>query len=327
MWAHLRTAALVLLCGWPLAAQAQDLPGKDFPVKPIRLVVPFPPGGPNDVIGRVVGQKMQDLLGQLVIIDNRAGVGGSLGTDYVAKSDPDGYTITIASAGALAISYSLGDKILYDPLKDLALITLVAKVPELLVASTDVPVANVKELVALAKAKPGQINFGSTGAGSMPHLAGELLRINAGIDIVHVPYRGAAPAVNDLVGHQFQIMFADAPVLLPQVQAGKIKALAVGGHMKVAALPNLPTMPELGFPQIEADNWYGMAAPAKTPPAVIAKLSAAAVAALHSPDVQEKLTAQSAVLVGDTPEHFTAFVRDEVAKWAKVVQAAGIKVN
>jgi tripartite-type tricarboxylate transporter receptor subunit TctC len=322
MWAHLRATGLIVLCAWPAVAQAQD-----YPAKPIRLIVPFPPGGPNDVIGRVVGQKMQDLLGQLVIIDNRAGAGGALGTDFVAKSEPDGYTIAIASAGALAISYSLQDKILYDPLKDLALITLVAKVPELLVASTDVPVSNVKELVALAKAKPGQINFGSTGAGSMPHLAGELLRINAGINIVHVPYRGAAPAVNDLVGHQFQIMFADAPVLLPQIVAGKIKALAVGGHMRVPALPDLPTMPELGYPQIEADNWYGMVAPAKTPSAIVAKLNATAVAALHAPEVQEKLSAQGAVLVGDTPEHFSAFVRDEIAKWAKVVETAGIKVN
>jgi tripartite-type tricarboxylate transporter receptor subunit TctC len=326
MWAHLRAAWLVLLCGWPgvwpLPALAQD-----YPVKPIRLVVPFPPGGPNDVIGRVVGQKMQDLLGQLVIIDNRAGAGGALGTDFVAKSDPDGYTIAIASAGALAISYSLQDRILYDPLKDLALITLVAKVPELLVASTDVAVSTVKELVALAKAKPGQINFGSTGPGSMPHLAGELLRVNAGIDIVHVPYRGAAPAVNDLVGHQFQIMFADVPVLLPQVQAGKIKALAVGGHMKVPALPDLPTMPELGYPQIEADNWYGMVAAGKTPPGIVTKLNAAAVAALNAPEVKEKLSGQGAILVGDTPAQFTAFVRDEVAKWAKVVATAGIKVN
>jgi tripartite-type tricarboxylate transporter receptor subunit TctC len=200
-------------------------------------------------------------------------------------------------------------------------------VPELLVASTDVPVSNVKELVALAKAKPGQINFGSTGPGSMPHLAGELLRINAGIDIVHVPYRGAAPAVSDLVGHQFQTMFADVPVLLPQVQAGKIKALAVGGHMKVPALPDLPTMPELGYSQIEADNWYGMVAAGRTPPAIVARLNAAAVAALAAPEVKEKLSGQGAILVGDTPQQFAAFVRDEVAKWAKVVRAAGIKVN
>src|SRR5215467_9253330 len=322
MWNLPKILGLIALCATMLPAHAQD-----YPAKPIRLVVPFPPGGPNDVIGRVVGQKMQDLLGQLVIIDNRAGAGGALGTDFVAKSDPDGYTIAIASAGALAISYSLQDKILYDPLKDLALITLVAKVPELLVASTDVPVSNVKELVALAKAKPGQINYGSTGPGSMPHLAGELLRISAEIDIVHVPYRGAAPAVNDLIGHQVQIMFLDVPILLPQIQAGAIRPLAVGGRLRVSSLPDLPTMNELGYPQIEADNWYGMVSPARTPGAIVAKLNAAAIAALKAPEVQEKLAPQGAILIGNTPEEFAAYMASEIAKWAKVVQAAGIKVN
>src|SRR5258708_31965117 len=196
MWDFVKTLGLVAVCAMPLPANAQD-----YPNKPIRLVVPFPPGGPNDIIGRVLGQKMQELLGQLIIIDNRAGAGGVLGTDNVAKSEPDGYSIAIASAGALAISSALQEKVLYDSLKDLAAITLVAKVPELLVASTTVPVANVRELVALAKAKPGTINYGSTGPGGMPHLAGELFRTSAQIDIGHLPYRGAAPAVNDLVGH------------------------------------------------------------------------------------------------------------------------------
>lgn len=322
MWVGWRILAVIVLIAGPACVHAQD-----YPTKPIRLVVPFPPGGPNDIIGRVVGQKMQDLLGQLVIIDNRAGAGGVLGTDNVAKSEPDGYTIAIASAGALAISYSLQDKILYDPLKDFSLITLVAKVPELLVASTDLPAANVKELVALAKAKPGTINFGSTGPGSMPHLAGELLRINAGIDIVHVPYRGAAPAVNDLVGHQVQIIFLDVPVVLPQIQAGAVKALAVGGRERVAALPDLPTLNELGYPQIEADNWYGMVAAAKTPAAIVARLNAVAVAAMKAPEVQDKLALQGAIVVGDSPEEFRAYLRDEIAKWSKVVQVSGVKVN
>jgi tripartite-type tricarboxylate transporter receptor subunit TctC len=317
-----RTFALFALCALPVGAAAQS-----YPTKSIRLVVPFPPGGPADIIGRVVGQKMQDLLGQLVIIDNRAGAGGALGTDNVAKSEPDGYSIALTSAGALAISFSLQDKILYDPLKDFSLITLVAKVPELLVASTDLPVANVKELIALAKAKPGTINFGSTGPGSMPHLAGELLRISTQIDIVHVPYRGAAPLVNDLIGHQVQIMFLDVPVLLPQIQAGKIKALAVGGKSRVPTLPDLPTMNELGYPQIEADNWYGFVAAPKTPAAIVAKLNATAVAAMKDPEVQNKLASQGAILVGDTPAEFTAYVASEVDKWSKVVQAAGIKVN
>ena len=322
MWDFAKTLGFVALCAMPLATNAQD-----YPHKPIRLVVPFPPGGPSDIIGRVLGQKMQDLLGQLIIIDNRAGAGGTLGTDNVAKSEPDGYSIAIATAGALAISTALQEKILYDPLKDLAAITLVAKVPELLVASTTVPAANVKELVALAKAKPGTINYGSTGPGSMPHLAGELFRISAEIDIVHVPYRGAAPAVNDLIGHQVQIMFLDVPVLLPQIQAGAIRPLAVGGRLRVPSLPHLPTMNELGYSQIEADNWYGMVAPARTPRPIIAKLNAAAVAAMRAPEVQEKLAPQGAILIGNTPEEFTAFMGSEIVKWGKVVQAAGIKVN
>jgi tripartite-type tricarboxylate transporter receptor subunit TctC len=317
-----RMLSLLILCAAPALGHAQE-----YPAKPVRFVVPFPPGGPSDIISRVLGQKMQELLGQLVIIDNRAGAGGVLGIDNVAKAEPDGYAIGLASAGALAISTSLQEKMLYDPLKDLAPITLVAKVPELLVASTTVPVANVKELIALAKAKPGTINYGSTGPGSMPHLAGELLRISAKIDVVHVPYRGAAPAINDLVGHQVQIMFLDVPVLLPQIQAGAIKALAVGGKLRVASLPDLPTMAELGYPQIEADNWYGLVAPAKTPRPIIAKLNAAAVAAMKTAEVREKLAPQGAILVGDSPEEFTDYIRSEIAKWAKVVQAAGIKVN
>jgi tripartite-type tricarboxylate transporter receptor subunit TctC len=322
MRGFVRTLGLVALCVLPFQAFAQD-----YPSKPIRFVVPFPPGGPSDIISRVVGQKMQELLGQLIIIDNRAGAGGVLGTDNVAKSEPDGYSIALASAGALAISSSLQEKMLYDPLKDLAPITLVAKVPELLVASTKVPAASLKELIALAKAKPGTINYGSTGPGSMPHLAGELLRISARIDIVHVPYRGAAPAINDLVGHQVQIMFLDVPVLLPQIQAGAIKALAVGGRLRVPSLPDLPTMNELGYPQIEADNWYGLVAAARTPRPIVAKLNAAAVAAMKTSEVQEKLAPQGAILIGGSPEEFADYIRSEIAKWSKVVQAAGIKVN
>ncbi len=317
-----RILGLIVLCAAPLPANAQD-----YPNKPIRLVVPFPPGGPNDIIGRVVGQKMQELLGQPIVIDNRPGAGGTLGTDNVAKSEPDGYSIAIASAGALAISTALQEKILYDPLKELAPVTLVAKVSELLVASTTLPAANVRELVALAKAKPGAINYGSTGPGSMPHLAGELFRISAQIDIVHVPYRGAAPAINDLIGHQVDIIFLDLPVLLPQIQAGAIKPLAVGSGLRVKPLPDLPTMREMGYPQIEADNWYGMVAPSRTPRAIVMKLNSAAAAAMKAPEVQEKLASQGAILVGNTPEEFAAYMASEIQKWAKVVKAAGIKVN
>jgi tripartite-type tricarboxylate transporter receptor subunit TctC len=312
-----------------LAALA--LPGlaaaQDYPHKPIRLIVPFPPGGPNDVIARVVGQKMSEALGQPVLIDNRAGAGGVTGTDQVAKAPPDGYMIAITSAGALAISASLQDKVPYDATRDFAPITLVAKVPELLVVASAVPAKSVADLVALAKANPGQINFASSGPGSMPHLAGELLKLHAAINIVHVPYRGAAPAVNDLLGNQVQMMFADMPVLLPHVKSGALTAIAVGSKTRAPALPDVAPLAELGFPQIEAENWYGMVAPAGTPSAIVAKLNAATLAALRDPEVMERLASQGAILSGGTPGEFAAYIRSETDKWAKVVQASGAKAN
>src|SRR3954451_10001256 len=247
----LRLLSLLILLV-PITAAAQD-----FPTKPIKLIVPFPPGGPNDIIARAVGQRMQEISGQPVTIDNRGGAGGVLGTDAVAKADPDGYTIAISSAGALAISTSM-QKVSYDTLKDLAPVTLVAKVPEMLVVATSVPASNMKELVALAKAQPGKINFASSGPGSMPHLAGELLKLTAKIDIVHVPYRGAAPAVNDLLGQQVQMVFLDLPVLLPQIEAGKLKPIAVGTTQRVKSAPNVPTTVEVGMPDLQTENWYGM---------------------------------------------------------------------
>lgn len=304
------------------AASAQD-----FPSKPIRLIVPFPPGGPNDIIARVVGQKMSELLKQQVVIDNRGGAGGALGTDVVAKAAPDGTTIAITSAGALAISIALQEKLPYDTLKHLKPITLVAKVPELLVAATSLPASNLNELIALARAKPGTLNYASSGPGSMPHLAGELLKAAAKVDIVHVPYKGAAPAVNDLIGQQVQMAFFDLPVLMPQVQAGKLKAIAVGSRERAPGLKDVPTTFELGYPQVEADNWYGMVAPIATPPAIVARLHQVTVAALRDPDVREKLSSQGLTLVGDTPDEFTAYIRAEIEKWGKVGKAAGLIAN
>jgi tripartite-type tricarboxylate transporter receptor subunit TctC len=300
---------------------------QNFPVKPIKLVVPFPPGGPNDIIARAVGQRMSELIGQPVTIDNRGGAGGVLGTDAVAKAEPDGYTIAITSAGALAISASLAEKVPYDSTRDLAAVTLVAKVPEMLVAATSVPVTNLAELIALAKAKPGQLNFASTGPGSMPHLAGELLKMSAKIDIVHVPYRGAAPVMNDLLGQQVQMVFLDLPILLPQVQAGKIRPIVMGAKERVPALKDVETTAEAGFPEILTENWYGMVAPGATPKAIIAKLNRVAVEAMRSPEVRDKLASQGAILIGDTPEEFAAYLKGEIAKWAGVVKAAGIKPN
>jgi tripartite-type tricarboxylate transporter receptor subunit TctC len=302
----------------PTLAAAQD-----FPDRQIRLIVPFPAGGPNDIIARVIGQRMSELIKQPVLIDNRGGQGGVLGTDAVAKANPDGYTIAISSAGALAISPSM-EKVAYDTLKDLQAITLVAKVPEMLVVATNVPAKDMNELVALAKAQPGKLNFASSGAGSLPHLAGELLKLTAKIDIVHVPYRGAAPAVNDLLGKQVQMVFLDLPVLLPQIRAGALRPIAVGSPERAPTAIEVPTTAEAGMADLRIENWYGMVAPAGTPPAIVATLNRIATEAMRDPAVKEKLASQGAELVGDTPEQFRDFIDAEIKKWAKVIKDAGV---
>ena len=308
--------ALAVLC--PAVAQAQDFPNRN-----IRLIVPFPPGGPNDIIARVVGKRMEEILKQTIVVDNRSGQGGVLGTDLVAKAAPDGYTVGIASAGALAISPSM-EKVAYDTLKDLQPVTLVAKIPEMLVVATSVPASNMKELVALAKAQPGKLNFASSGPGSMPHLAGELFKLTAKIDMTHVPYKGAAPAVNDLLGQQVQIVFLDLPVLLPQISAGKLRPIAVGAPERVPSAPDVPTTAEVGMPDLLTENWYGMVAPAHTSPKIVAILNKAAVEAIKDSEVKEKLANQGAILVGDTPEQFAAYIDSETKKWAMVIKEAGV---
>jgi tripartite-type tricarboxylate transporter receptor subunit TctC len=312
-------ALCIVLC--PALSQAQT-----YPNRTIRMIVPFPAGGPNDIIARVVGQRMSQLLNQTIIIDNRTGQGGVLGTDLVAKATPDGYTIAMTSLGALAISPSM-EKVAYDPSKDLAPVTLVAQVPEMLVVATNVPANTMPELVALAKSQPGKINFGSSGLGSLPHLAGELFKLTAKIDLVHVPYRGAAPAVNDLLAQQVQMAFFDLPVLLPQVKAGKIRPIAIGAPQRVAAVPDVPTTTEVGMPDLQTENWYGLVAPGKTPPEVIAVLNKAAVDAIKDPQVAEKLASQGAILVGDSPEHFRDYIAAETTRWAKVIKEAGVETQ
>ena len=308
--------ALSLLLPASVAAQ-------DFPTKPIKLIVPFPAGGPNDIIARVIGQRMSELLKQPVLIDNRGGQGGVLGTDAVAKAKPDGYTIAISSAGALAISPSM-QTIAYDTLKDLAPITLVATVPEMLVVATNVPAGNMNELVELARAQPGKLNFASSGPGSLPHLAGELLKLTADIDIVHVPYRGAAPAVNDLLGQQVQMVFLDLPVILPQIKAGTLRAIAIGSSERTPTAMEVPTTAEAGMPDLKIENWYGMVAPAETPAATVAVLNQAALEAMRDPAVKEKLASQGATLTGGTPDQFRGFIDSEIKKWAKVIKDAGV---
>src|SRR6201995_2150461 len=286
----------------PGAASAQD-----FPNKQIRLIVPFPPGGPNDIIARLVGQRMSEIFKQPIVIDNRGGQGGVLGTDMVAKAAPDGYTIGIVSASSLVISPTM-DKVGYDVGKDFAPVTLVATVPEMLLVATNVPAKNMAELVALAKAQPGKLNFASAGVGGRPHLAGELFKLTARIDIVHVPYRGAAPAINDLLGQQVQMTFLDLPVILPHIKAGSLRPIALGAPSRAPTAPDVPTTAEVGMPDLLIENWYGMIAPAATPPAIVASLNRIATMAMHDPAVKEKLGSQGLTVVGDTPEHFRAFI-------------------
>src|SRR4051795_11374331 len=305
--------ALLLLLS-PAVANAQD-----FPTRPIKLIVPFPAGGPNDIIARIVGQRMSELTKQPVIIDNRGGQGGALGTDAIAKAAPDGYTIGIVNCGALTINQSM-EKVAYETLRDLAPVTLIVTVPEMLVVASNVPVKNMSELVALAKAQPGKLNFASTGPGSLPHLAGELLKLTAKIDVVHVPYRGAAPAINDLLGQQVQMTFLDLPVLLPHIKAGSLKPIALGSPTRAPTAPDVPTTAEVGMPDLLIENWYGMIAPGGTPPGIVASLNRIATTAMNDPSVKEKLAAQGLSVVGDTPEHFRAFIADEFVKWARVIK-------
>lgn len=311
------------LTGVLLLLPAVSANAEDFPSHQIRLIVPFPAGGPSDIIARVLGQRMSEIIKQPVIIDNRGGQGGVLGTEVLAKATPDGYTIALSSAGALAISPTM-ERVTYDPLKDLQTITLVAKVPEMLVVTPDVPAKTMAELVALAKAKPGKLNFASTGPGSMPHLAGELLKLIGKVDIVHVPYRGAAPAINDLLGQQVQMAFLDQPVLLPQIKAGGLRPIAIGAPERALTLPEVPTTAEVGMPDLLAENWHGMVAPAGTPAPIVAVLNRITTEALQEPAVKEKLAIQGATVVGDSPEHFHAFLESEITRWAKVIKDAGV---
>jgi tripartite-type tricarboxylate transporter receptor subunit TctC len=305
----------------PALAAAQD-----FPNKPIRLIVPFPAGGPNDIIARVIGQRMSELTRQPVLIDNRGGQAGVLGTDAIAKANPDGYTIGIVSASALAISPTM-EKVPYEVAKDFAPVTLVVTVPEMLVVAANVPAKNMTELVALAKARPGQLNFASAGVGGLPHLAGELFKLTAKIDIVHVPYRGAAPAINDLLGQQVQMTFLDLPVLLPHIKAGTLHPIALGARARVPTAPEVPTTAEVGMPDLLIENWYGMIAPAKTPEAVVAALNRIANEAMADPSVNQKLADQGLTLAGDSPEHFRGFIEAEARKWAKVIKDAGLETT
>ena len=300
-----------LAAGLSLLLLAAPVAAQDFPNKPIKLIVPFPPGGPNDIIARVVGQRMSELIKQPVVIDNRGGQGGVLGTDAVAKAAPDGYTIGIVSASSLVINPTM-EKVPYDVAKDFAPVTLVTTVPEMLVVASNVAAKNMSELVALAKAEPGKLNFASAGVGGLPHLAGELFKLTARIDIVHVPYRGAAPAINDLLGQQVQMAFLDLPVILPHIKSGMLRPIALGAPKRAPTSPEVPTTAEVGMPDLLIENWYGMIAPAGTPANIVNLLNRVTNEAMSDPQVKQKLADQGLTVAGDTPEHFRGYISAEI---------------
>ena len=319
------TGAFAAMLASLVLAAPQVACAQDYPTRPIRIVIAFPAGGPTDFVGRLITEKMTLSLGQRVYIENRAGASGTVGGDNVAKADPDGYSLFLTTSGAIAVAPHILSSVPYDPLKDFAPIALVTKVTEIMVVTPKFGIKTVKELVALAKAKPGTISFASTGIGSPPHLAQELLAASAGVKFLHVPYRGAAPALTDLLGGQVQVLAADLPVLISQIQAGALLPIGAAADKRDEVLPDVPTLAEQGFPNTEASNWYALLAPAKTPPAIIAKLNKAVDDALNDREVREKLVKSGATPVGGTPESLGAFMKSEYEKWGKVVAERGIK--
>jgi tripartite-type tricarboxylate transporter receptor subunit TctC len=306
------------------AATVTGAQAQAWPAKPIRFVVPYPPGGSNDVLTRITAQAMAPGLGQQIVIDNRGGAGGMIGADNVAKSPPDGYSIVNVQASFTA-NAALRSKMAYDPINDFAYIGMMARGPLLAVVHPSLPVKNIRELIALAKAKPGQINYGSTGTGGHNHLATELFKRMAGINIVHVPYKGVAPALTDLMGGHTQLVMTSLPSAMTQVQAGRLKALAVGSEKRSSFMPEMPTIAESGVPGYMAEFWWGLAAPAKTPPDIINRLATELTKALQSAELKQRFATEGAEPSVMSRDQFTGFIKNEITRWRKVAQDTGIK--
>lgn len=298
-----------------------------YPAKPIRLVVGFAPGGGTDYVARAVGPKLTEALGQPIVIENKPGASGMLGAELVAKSPPDGYTLVVAAAGVMAIAPNLHAKPPFDTFKDFDPVALIVTSPFVLVLNPSVPAKTLAEFNALAKAKPGSLNFGSAGTGGAPHLAGELYKRMAGVNIVHVPYKGLAPALTDLLGGQIQAVFADIGLTLKHIEAGKLKPIAVTGIRRFAFLPEVPTVMESGVPDYKAETWYGISAPAGTPSAIIARLHSEVRKAIASPELQSQFTAQGLVPAALSTTEFAALIREDFNKWAKLIKEANIQPN
>ena len=309
-----------LCCAMPAVAQT-------YPSKPVRLVLPYPPGGGSDTIGRPLAQKMSEGLGQQVVVENRGGASGNIGMEYVARSAPDGYTLVFALTAQLAVNPGLYQRLPYDPVKDFAPISLLGAGGYILVAHPSLPVKNVKELIALAKARPGQIAYSSSGNGSGGHLAMEMLNHMAGIKTLHVPYKGGGPALVDCLAGQVQLLFATQLASWQHIQAGRIRALATSTLKRPASLPDLPTVAESGLPGFDAGVWYGVLAPAGTPREIVMKLNGEVVRALQQPDYRKLLVGNTIEPIGSSPEQLGQYIRSELAKWGKVIKAAGVHVD
>ena len=315
-------AAAAACALWPALAAAQA-----FPTKPITIIVPFAAGGTTDILARIIAQGLTAELGQSVVVDNRAGAGGNIGGQAAARAAADGYTLFMGTVGTHAINAALYKKMPFDPVKDFAPLTRVANVPNLLVANPAQPFKTVQELIAYAKANPGKVNFGSSGSGSSIHLSGELFKSMAKVDMQHVPYKGSAPAVTDLLGNQIAIMFDNMPSAIQHVRSGKLRAIAVTTAKRSPELPDVPTIAEAGVPGYEATSWFGMFAPAATPAPVVGQLNKALVKVLAQPDIKKRINEQGAETAGETPEQFAAFIQQESVKWGKVVRESGASVD
>jgi len=318
----MRRLLLALLCALPLVAAAQA-----YPSKPIRFVVPYPAGGPLDTVARLLGQKVSESVKQPVIVENKAGAGGNIGADAVAKSPADGYTILMGAVATHAINPTLYAHIPYDPVRDFIPVTQVASTPNVLVVNPSVPAANVKEFIAYAKANPGKLNFGSGSTGSAGHLAGELFKTQAGVEMTHVPYKGAAPAMNDLIGGQIQLMFDNLASALGQVRAGRVRALAVTTAKRTSLAPDLPTIAESGLPGFDINTWFGIFVPANTPREIVDRLHDEFARALGATDVREKMLALGAEPAGSRPDEFASYIRGEAEKYARVIKASGARAD
>jgi tripartite-type tricarboxylate transporter receptor subunit TctC len=300
---------------------------QQYPTKAVRLIVGFPAGGTSDIMARLTGQKLSEAWGQTFIIDNRPGAGGNIGTELVAKAAPDGYTLLVSPGSTLTSNPAVYSKVPFDTVRDFAPVTMIAGVPNALVVHPSVPANNVKELIALAKSRPGQLAYASTGAGQSTHLSAELLKLSAGINMIHVPYKGSAPALTDIVAGQVSVMFDNLPSVLPFIKSGRLKPLAVSSVARSRALPAVPTVAESALPGFDVTVWFAVLAPAATPRDIVNRLNAEIVKAIKTQDMRERLAQQGADAVGNTPEDFAVVIKRDLAKWAKVVKDANIKLD